>query len=201
MGADDDQRVTAFSVQLRRAHQQLRDQLAALQADLGRTGGPASLTVHCLAFCAALTTHHQGEDDGMFGALLRARPDLAPAVGKLREDHAAMAGLLGEARALAERARTAPAESLPALRRQLDGLTAITESHFRYEERAIGAALDEGLADTGWSVAGVHARTAQRARFAARHAEREPGPGLRGGQRLQRGRLRVGAVSRPPSVP
>jgi Hemerythrin HHE cation binding domain len=151
MGADDAQRVTAFSVQLRRAHQQLRDQLAALGADLGRPAAPANLTGHCLAFCAALTTHHQGEDDGMFGALLRARPDLAPAVEKLREDHAAMAALLGEARALAERARAAPAESLPALRRQFDGLTAITESHFRYEERAIGAALDDGVADTGWS--------------------------------------------------
>ena len=46
-----------------------------------------SLTTHCLAFCAALTAHHQGEDAGMFaesGAKLPAyvgtkRPeDVAP---------------------------------------------------------------------------------------------------------------------------
>ncbi len=151
MGADDDQRVMAFSAQLRHAHQQLRDQLAAVRADLGRPGGRASLTAHCLAFCSALTTHHRGADDGMFTALLRARPDLAPAAGKLREDHAAMATLLSQARTLADRAQAAPAESLPALRRQLDGLTAITDSHFRFEERAIGVALGAGVAGTGWS--------------------------------------------------
>lgn len=28
------------------------------------------LLAHCLAFCAALTAHHQGEDAGLFGEVL-----------------------------------------------------------------------------------------------------------------------------------
>ena len=39
MAADDDQRVAAFSAQLRQAHQSLRDQLAGLRSELGRGGG------------------------------------------------------------------------------------------------------------------------------------------------------------------
>jgi hypothetical protein len=146
------QRAEAFSQQLRRAHQQLRDQLTRIREGLGQDeGGQAGLEVHCLAFCSALATHHGGEDDGMFAELLDARPDLAPAIRNLIDDHAAMAAILRQIRALTARGRTAPAQSLPELRRELDGLAAIVESHFGYEERAIGAALDHGVPDTGWS--------------------------------------------------
>ena len=51
----------------------------------------------------------------------------------------------------AMQAKTTPAESLPGLRRELDGLAAIAVSHFGYEERAISAALDNDVPDTGWS--------------------------------------------------
>jgi hypothetical protein len=87
----------------------------------------------------------------MFAALIGARPDLAPVIGNLVSDHAAIAALLLRVRALAEQAATAPAVGLAGLRRELDGLAAIAESHFRYEERAISAALDDGVPDTGWS--------------------------------------------------
>lgn len=148
----DGQRAVAFSRQLRQAHQQLRDQLTAIRADLGRIE-PAltDLPVHCLAFCSALTTHHGGEDDGMFTELRNARPDLAAEIQNLIDDHAAIAAILLQVRALATQATTTPAESLPRLRRELDGLAAIAESHFGYEERAISAALDADLPDTGWS--------------------------------------------------
>jgi hypothetical protein len=92
-----------------------------------------------------------GEDDGMFRELLDARPDLAPTIHNLIDDHAAIAAILLQVRALAAQAKTTPAESLPGLRRELDGLAAIAESHFGYEERAISAALDNGVPDTGWS--------------------------------------------------
>lgn len=111
----------------------------------------SGLQVHCLAFCSALATHHRGEDDGMFTQLLDARPDLAPAIGNLIDDHAAIAAILHQIRALALQRKAAPAESLPKLRRELDGLNAIVESHFGYEERAISAALDHGVPDTEWS--------------------------------------------------
>ncbi len=152
MATSDNQRAVAFSRQLRQAHQDLRDQLARIRGELGRNEHEdTELQVHCLAFCSALTTHHAGEDDGMFRELLEARPDLAPAIQNLRADHAAIAAILLQVRALATRVRTAPAESLPGLRRELDGLAAIAESHFRYEERAIGRALDNDGPDRGWS--------------------------------------------------
>jgi hypothetical protein len=41
------------------------------------------------------------------------------------------------------------------LLRELDGLAAIAESHFRYEERAISAALDNAAACEGTGAVGV----------------------------------------------
>jgi hypothetical protein len=132
----------AFSRQLRQAHQHLRDQLGGIRAELGRNQHvETELHAHCLAFCSALTAHHVGEDDGMFKELLDAQPDLAPKIQNLIDDHATIAVILLQVRALAIQAETTPAESLPRLRRELDGLAAIAESHFGYEERAISAAL------------------------------------------------------------
>ncbi len=152
MTAGDSKRVVAFSLQLRHAHQQLRSQLTQIRDDLGRNEqAQADLTIHCLAFCSALTLHHAGEDDGMFTALLDARPDLATVIENLIHDHAAIATILLQVRALVTLATTTPAEGLPRLRRELDGLAAIAESHFGYEERAICTALDNDVRDTGWS--------------------------------------------------
>ena len=39
---------------------------------------------------------------------------------------------------------------LEAMGRELDGLTAIMESHFNYEERAISKALDAEVPNDGW---------------------------------------------------
>ena len=152
MATNDTQRAAVFSLQLWRAHQQLRDELARIREALGGDEPVVTgLQVHCLAFCSALAEHHQGEDGAMFTQLLDARPDLAPAIGNLTGDHAAIAAILHQVRALALAGKATPAQSLPELRRELDGLAATVESHFRYEERAISAALDHGVPDTGWS--------------------------------------------------
>src|ERR1039457_5084905 len=75
----DTQRAAVVRLQLRRAHQQLRDELARIREALGGDEHVVTgLQVHCLAFCSALATRHRGEDDGMFTRLLDARPDLAP---------------------------------------------------------------------------------------------------------------------------
>jgi hypothetical protein len=132
-------RVVAFSVQLAQAHHELRRRLATLRAD-----PRSSLAAHCLAFCAALTAHHEGEDEGMFAGLLRERPDLAGTVAKLMQDHEMISSILQRVSSLADQ----PAE---AAQRELDGLAAIMESHFRYEERAISQALDTAAPDDGWS--------------------------------------------------
>ncbi|WP_416873948.1 hemerythrin domain-containing protein [Kitasatospora sp. SC0581] len=147
-------RTAALSLQLSRAHQDLRRRLADLRANLGRPrpdGGDDRLLTHCLAFCTALTNHHQGEDDGLFAQLLRERPDLAPTIAKLVEDHGFITGILTRVRHLADQAAGRPDADLEAIGRELDGLAAIMDSHFGYEERAIGAALDAGVRDDGWS--------------------------------------------------
>jgi hypothetical protein len=96
-----------------------------------------------MAFCSALSAHHHGEDAGLFAELLRIRPDLRDVARKLAEDHQMIAGLLAAVRDLAREAAGAAPERREAIRRQLGGLAAIMESHFRYEERAIGDAISE----------------------------------------------------------
>lgn len=146
-------RAAAWSRQLARAHDVLREQLRSLRpGSVPRQAGDQLLT-HCLAFCAALAAHHDGEDTGMFAELLRARPDLRPVVSKLAEDHRLIAGILASVRDLAREAGQAGRDRRKAIGRELDGLAAIMESHFRYEERALGHALDEGVRDTGWATA------------------------------------------------
>ncbi|MFF7994969.1 hemerythrin domain-containing protein [Kitasatospora xanthocidica] len=150
-------RTAALSLQLSRAHQDLRRRLTDVRTNLGRRPDDGTLLTHCLAFCTALTNHHQGEDDGLFARLLLERPDVAPTVAKLVEDHGFIAAILTRVRDLAEQAAAVPDAAaadpadLEAIGRELDGLAAIMDSHFGYEERAISAALDAGVTDDGWS--------------------------------------------------
>lgn len=144
-------RAVALSTQLAQAHQELRRRVHEIRSGITRREvGHDALVTHCLAFCAALTSHHQGEDDGLFAAMLRDRPDLAPTVAKLVEDHGMITSILSRVAELAE--AVGSREGTPeAIGRELDGLTAIMESHFAYEERVLGEALDQGVADTGWT--------------------------------------------------
>jgi iron-sulfur cluster repair protein YtfE (RIC family) len=140
-------RVTALSEQLIHVHQTLREQLASLRREAaGDTGPdtadaafPEDLLSRCLSFCTAIHTHHSGEDNQLLPALRAAAPELAPVVDKLIEDHDLVAGILRRIRELLTPGQT---PSGPALMRELDGLTAILESHFSYEERRIATALD-----------------------------------------------------------
>jgi Hemerythrin HHE cation binding domain len=132
----------AVSQQLIQVHQALRERLAALRQEAAAGGWPSGagsgdLLSHCLSFCTAIHTHHTGEDAQLFPALQAAAPELAPVIDKLIEDHTLVAGILREIQALL----AAPADP-DTLRRELDGLTAILESHFSFEERRIALALD-----------------------------------------------------------
>lgn len=89
----------------------------------------------------------------MFGALLRLRPDLHSTVRKLTEDHQMIAGIMSTVRDLTTEAAHASPQRREAISRELDGLAAIMESHFRYEERALGSVLDQGIQDSGWATA------------------------------------------------
>jgi hypothetical protein len=143
----------AWSRRLAQAHTHLRERLQDLRSGLGSASAGGGLQAHCLAFCSALAAHHEGEDSGMFAELLRARPDLADPVRKLAEDHRMIAGILTSVEELAAEAAGATPERQQAIGRELGGLAAIMESHFGYEERALGSALDGGVQDTGWTTA------------------------------------------------
>lgn len=163
--------MVALSGQLIQVHQSLRARLASLrreitEAEAGRRVAvtvPEDLLSHCLGFCAALHTHHAGEDDQLLPRLRAAAPELAPVIDNLIEDHSLIAGILrrvGEL--LASGQAGAPAGPLG---RELDGLMAILDSHFRYEERRLAQALD-ALGPSGW-IAEV---------FAAGQPSLAPGP-------------------------
>ncbi len=124
-------------------HDRLRDELDTLLEHLGEgTGLTADLRAHCVAFCGAVGRHHTGEDRTAFPALAAQYPELRGTLEGLERDHVMVAGILQR---IDEALRTADGDPARA-RGEIDGLAAILESHFRWEERAIVAALD-GLAD------------------------------------------------------
>ncbi|RKS08169.1 hemerythrin HHE cation binding domain-containing protein [Nocardiopsis sp. Huas11] len=140
------ERVTALGGELRRVHGKLRDALALARAGLDGGGRPSEavddLLLFCHGFCAALSGHHRAEDGSLFPELLRARPDLAPVVAKLTQDHNLIEHLIGGLRrAVAESTDPEVAHS------HLDGIEAVMETHFTYEERQLGAVLDGMDAD------------------------------------------------------
>jgi hypothetical protein len=140
-------RVVALGAQLRRVHDRIRDVLDDAREGLHPAAGTASITsdlvVRCLTVCSVLGSHHRDEDAALFPWLLHERPSLARVIARLEQDHAMIGALLEElARAVEEGA------AREVLLRHLEGVDAIMESHFRYEERELVAVLD-GSADDG----------------------------------------------------
>ena len=88
-------------------------------------------------FCAALGGHHEGEDRNLFPAIATQHPELRETLHYLRQDHSMIGYLLSGLSAAV--ARDAPPDELT---RHLEGVSAIMESHFRYEERQLLAVLD-----------------------------------------------------------
>ncbi|SDX61048.1 Hemerythrin HHE cation binding domain-containing protein [Amycolatopsis xylanica] len=101
----------------------------------------ADLRAHCLSFCGALTKHHTGEDMGAFPMLARQFPEMAPALHKLGEEHAAVSALQKEIQRLVD--SYVPGATDPRdLRTNLRELATKLEAHFDYEERTVVAALN-----------------------------------------------------------
>jgi hypothetical protein len=127
-------RVAALSEQLTHVHGALREQLSSLRREAARGVRPPAadaaagehLLSHCLSFCAAM-------------------------IDNIIEDHGLVAEILRQIRALLAQGQDPSGPG--ALVRELDGLTAILESHFSYEERRIANALDS-LEPEAWA-AGV----------------------------------------------
>ena len=101
MASHDRDRAVALSLQLAQAHQELRRQINQLKAELGQRRPDDILSTHCLAFCTALASHHQGEDAWMFAQLLREHPGLEGTIANLVEDHAMIRSILSSVAELA----------------------------------------------------------------------------------------------------
>lgn len=140
MSEGEKTRLVAWARELRDVHARLRDALRVTQTAL--TKGPLDaaasreLLLFCHGFCAALTAHHRGEDRTLFPAIAAEHPELGETIRRLEQDHSMIAHLLGGLQQVIDAAGT-PEE----LGHQLEGVAAIMESHFRYEERTLSTVL------------------------------------------------------------
>lgn len=130
------ERLQSLGAQLRRVHDRLRRALELSREAIER-GEPGQdltrdLSLYCVGFCAALDGHHRSEDLALFDLVLEHRPDLEPAVDKLKQDHSMLGYLIADLQQALDRG-LAPGPAL----RHLDGIGSIMESHFRYEERQL----------------------------------------------------------------
>ncbi|WP_349877624.1 hemerythrin domain-containing protein [Micromonospora sp. HUAS YX12] len=134
-------RLVAWSREMRAVHGRLREALEVTRRALadGEPARPATrdLLLFCHGFCAALTAHHEGEDRGLFPAIAARHPELRDTLDRLRQDHSMIGYLLTGLSAAV--ARDAPPAELA---RHLEGVAAIMESHFRYEERQLLTVLE-----------------------------------------------------------
>lgn len=135
-------RLAAVGNQMIEIHLWLSAELARLRAGLDTPGDARpsrDLRAHCLTFCAALGRHHTGEDAGAFRLLAEEVPELRPVIQNLITDHEVVAGILERVEALLAGDTAMPVVEV---RAELDGLAALLESHFRYEEKRLVAALN-----------------------------------------------------------
>ncbi|MER6002470.1 nitroreductase/quinone reductase family protein [Nonomuraea angiospora] len=127
------ERLEAFGDELARIHDHLRGELAKV-----RQGAPAGdLRAHCLAFCDAMTFHHNGEDRVAFPHLEKLFPELKVPLDRLRAEHAVIAGLVAEL-------REAPGPAT------LERIAGEMEAHFAYEEQQLVPVLNS-LESVPWS--------------------------------------------------
>ncbi|WP_433438863.1 nitroreductase/quinone reductase family protein [Nonomuraea sp. CA-141351] len=129
------ERLQAFGDELARIHDYLRGELAKV-----REGAPArtlDLRARCLAFCDAMTFHHNGEDRVAFPHLEKLFPELKEPLDRLRAEHTVIAGLVEELR------ETAEPETLDRVANEL-------EAHFAYEEEQLVPVLNS-LESVPWA--------------------------------------------------
>ncbi|WP_219470670.1 hemerythrin domain-containing protein [Nonomuraea rhizosphaerae] len=138
-----DGRLTAFGNQLIEVHLWLREELARLRDN--PAAGTRELRAHCLAFCAAVTRHHTGEDRTAFPALAGQFPELRPVLEELARDHEQVAAIMRDLGDVLDR----PGGDPERVRTEIDSLAALLESHFVYEEKRIVTALN-ALSAPGW---------------------------------------------------
>jgi hemerythrin-like domain-containing protein len=143
-------RARALGAELRRLHDRIREVLDDARDGIDPGAGGASvvgdladdLVLRCHAVCTTLGAHHRDEDTALFPWLRREHPGLGDVVDRLEQDHAMIGSLL----AGLEGAVRSGASGRVVLG-HLEGVDAIMESHFRYEERELVPLLDAIVGD------------------------------------------------------
>ena len=139
MSTSDEARLVAWANEMQAVHQRLRDALAVARESAGTDDATptADLLVFCRGFCAALSGHHSAEDAVLFPEIERRHPELTDVLAKLRQDHSMIEHLV-----TALDASTQRGDRSEVIEQHLDGIGAIMESHFRYEERQLLTVLE-----------------------------------------------------------
>lgn len=153
MGEGQKTRLVAWSRELRAVHKRLRAALDVVQEAITQSPDAAmpatrDLLLYCHGFCTALTGHHEGEDRELFPSIAEQYPDLRDTLRYLQQEHSMIAHLLAGLQSAVERSAS-PVE----LQRHLEGVAAIMESHFRYEERQLLTVLEKLSMDVDPAVA------------------------------------------------
>jgi len=126
-------RLVAWDREMRAVHTRLREILELVRASLDASElPPRELLLYCHGFCVALSRHHIAEDAELFPVLSARHPELGDTIRKLQQDHGMIAHLIADL----EHA-VAMAGSPEQLALHVEGIGAIMESHFRFEERQL----------------------------------------------------------------
>ena len=134
-------RVVAWADELRRVHARLREALQLAHDGDSDLDTEKDLLLYCWGFCVALDGHHRAEDATLFPAIVAARPDLAKVIATLSQDHTMIEHLIGGLRTAMESGLSAAEK-----RRHLDGIGAVMETHFRFEEKKLIEVLEASVA-------------------------------------------------------
>ncbi|MET9559101.1 nitroreductase/quinone reductase family protein [Streptomyces tauricus] len=147
---------------VRLIHDAFRRELALIRKEIGNAGPTlgAQLRINCLTFCQGLHNHHTGEDIAMFPFLADSHPDLAPVIGRLREEHERIAELTAELKQVIGADPAVPVDPRH-VREEVERLTTTLEAHLTYEEEQLIPVLDApaksaGSAGSAGSVAPAH---------------------------------------------
>jgi deazaflavin-dependent oxidoreductase (nitroreductase family) len=131
---------TSPGAALRRVHDAFRREFALIRKEIADAGPGlgTQLRVNCLTVCAGLRNHHAGEDVALFPSLAGRRPELAPAIERLRAEHEAIAALVADLQAVLAADAADPA----VVRSEVERLTDALERHLTVEEEQLIPALD-----------------------------------------------------------
>lgn len=138
----DEARLIAWGKEMQATHQRLRDALDVARESVATGDSPAEpasdLLLFCKGFCSALSGHHGAEDAVLFPEIERRHPELTDILAKLRQDHSMIEYLI-----VALDNATQRGDRGEVLEQHLDGIGAVMESHFRYEERELLSVLEK----------------------------------------------------------